>query len=89
MMPISLVKVKVKVQCNLVQKLMFCTGLTAHRGSRGIALLFLGHGSRRGEWSASHPGRSLGQAHIETQAGATQGRPGHGDAAREALRDTV
>jgi len=31
----------------------------------------------------------LGQAHIETQADATQGRPGHGDAAREALRDTV
>ena len=31
----------------------------------------------------------LGRAHIETQADATQGRPGHGDAVREALRDTV
>ena len=25
-----------------------CTGRTAHRGSRGIALLFLDHGTRRG-----------------------------------------
>ena len=33
--------------------------------------------------------RHCGQAHIVTQADATQGRPGHGDAAREALRDTV
>jgi len=28
----------------------------AHRGSRGIALLFHDHGTRRGEGSASHPG---------------------------------
>ena len=36
-----------------------CTGRTAHRGSRGIALPFLDHGTRRGEESASRPGRSL------------------------------
>jgi len=31
----------------------------------------------------------LGQAHIETQADARQGRAGQEDAARETLRDTV
>ena len=31
---------KVKVKCTLVQALRLCTGRTAHRGSRGIALLF-------------------------------------------------
>ena len=51
--------VKVKVKCTLVQALRLCTGHTAHRGSRGIAILFLDHGTRRGEWSASRPGRSL------------------------------
>jgi len=30
-----------------------------HRGSKDIALLFLDHGTRRGEWSASRPDRSL------------------------------
>jgi len=39
---------KVKVKCTIVQALRPCTGLTAHRGSRGIALLFLDHGTRRG-----------------------------------------
>ena len=34
---------KVKVKCTLVQALRLCTGRTAHRGSRGIALL-LGKG---------------------------------------------
>ena len=37
-----------KVKCTLVQALRLCTGRTAYRGSRGIALLFLDHGSRRG-----------------------------------------
>jgi len=37
-----------KVKCTLVQALRLCTGCTAHRGSRGIALLFLDHGTRRG-----------------------------------------
>jgi hypothetical protein len=39
---------KVKVKVTLVQALRLCTGRTAFRGSRGIALP-----------SASHPGRSL------------------------------
>jgi len=52
-------KGKVKVKVTLVQALRICTGPTAHRRSRGIALLFLDHGTRRGEWSASRPGRNL------------------------------
>ena len=36
-----------------------CTGLTPHRESRVIALLFLDHGIRRGEKSVSRPGRNL------------------------------
>jgi len=40
--------IKVKVKCTLVQALRLCTGLTAHRGSTGIALLFFDHGTRRG-----------------------------------------
>ena len=39
---------KVKVKCTLVQALSFCTGRTAHSGSRGIALLFHDNGTRRG-----------------------------------------
>jgi hypothetical protein len=42
-----MVKVKVKVKCTLVQALRLCTGSTAHRGRRGIALTFLDHGTRR------------------------------------------
>ena len=41
----SLVKGKGKV--HLVQALRLCTGRTAHRGSRGIALPFHDHGTRR------------------------------------------
>jgi hypothetical protein len=48
-----------KVKCTLVQALSLCTGLTAHKGSRGINLLFLDHGTRRGEGSGSGPGRPL------------------------------
>jgi hypothetical protein len=40
--------VKVKVKCTLVQALRLCTGRTAYRGSRGVALLFYYHGTRRG-----------------------------------------
>ena len=47
------------VNCALVRALSLCTGRTAHSGSRGIALLFLDHGTRRGEGSASRPGRCL------------------------------
>ena len=43
-------EVKVKVKCTLVQALRLCTGRTAHRGRRGIALPFLDHGTRRGWW---------------------------------------
>ena len=39
---------KVKVKVTLLQALSLCTGHTAHRCSRGIALLFHGHGTRRG-----------------------------------------
>jgi hypothetical protein len=39
---------KVKVKWNLVQALRPCTGRTAHRVSRGIALLFFDQGTRRG-----------------------------------------
>ena len=42
------VKVKVKVKVILVQALRLCTGRTAYRGSRGIALPFHDHGTRRG-----------------------------------------
>ena len=47
-----------KVKCTLVQALRLCTGHKAHRGSRGIALLFLDHGTRRG-WKVSITPRSL------------------------------
>jgi len=36
-----------KVKCTLAQALKLCTGRTAHRGGRGIALLFHDHGTRR------------------------------------------
>ena len=49
----------IKVKCTLLQALRLCTGRSAHRASRVIALLFLDHGTRRGEGSASRPGRSL------------------------------
>ena len=38
----------VKVNCSLVQALRLCTGRTARRGSRSIALPFHDHGTRRG-----------------------------------------
>jgi len=49
---------KVKVKCTLVQALRLCTGRTAYRASRGIALLFRDHGTRRG-WGVSVTPRSL------------------------------
>ena len=51
--------VKVKVKSTPVQALRLCTGRTAHRWSRGIAVLFLDHGTRRGWGSASRPVLSL------------------------------
>jgi len=47
-----LLRIKVKVKCTLVQALKFCTGRTAQRGSKGIALLFHDHGTRKG-WGVS------------------------------------
>ena len=74
-------KVKVKVKCTIVQALSHCTGRTVHRGSRGITLLFLDHGTRRDEWSASRPGRSLplGKTRypLYRRMGGPQGRSGH------------
>jgi hypothetical protein len=37
-----------QIKCTLVQALRLCTGRMAHRRSRGIALPFLDHGTRRG-----------------------------------------
>jgi hypothetical protein len=37
-----------KVKCTLVQALKLCTGRTAHKESRGIALIFHNSGTRRG-----------------------------------------
>ena len=51
--------IKVKVKCTLVQALRLGTGRKTHRGNRGIALLFLVHGTRKGEGLASRPGRFL------------------------------
>ena len=74
------VKVKVKVKCTLVQALRLCTGRTAHRESRGIALPFLDHGTRRGEGSASRPDRFLtpGKSRypLYRRLGGPQGRSG-------------
>jgi len=71
---------KVKLKCALVQALRLCTGCTAHRESRSIALPFLDHGTRRGEGSASRPGRSLPPGktlyQLYRRLGGPQGRSG-------------
>jgi len=64
-----------------------CTGTKAlYRpyvpyGNRGIALLFLDHGTRRGEGSASRPGRTLppGKTRypLYRRLDGPQGRSGH------------
>ena len=72
--------IKVKVKCTLVQAQRLCAGRTAHRGSRGIALLFLEHDTRRDEGSVSRPGRSLppGKTRypLYRRLGGPQGRSG-------------
>ena len=45
-------RINVKVKCTLVQTLKLCAGRTDHRGSRGIALSFHDHDTRRG-WGVS------------------------------------
>jgi len=49
---------KGKVKCTLVQALRLCTDRTAHKGSRGIILLFLDHDTRRW-WGVNVTPRSL------------------------------
>jgi len=70
--------VKVKVKCTVVQALRLCTGRSAHRGSRCVALLFLDHGTRRG-WGVL-PVRSLPPGKIRyrlyRRLGGPQGRSG-------------
>ena len=39
---------KVKVKGTLVQAMRLCTGRTAHKGSKGIALPFQDYGTRKG-----------------------------------------
>ena len=72
--------VKVKVKVTLVHAMRLCTGRTAHRGSRGIALPLHDHGTRRGEGSASRPGRSLPPGKTRypwyIRLGGPQGRSG-------------
>ena len=67
-------------KCTLVQALRLRTGRTAHRGSGGIALLFLDHGTRRG-WRVSVTPRPLFTAGntrypLYRRLGAPQGRSG-------------
>jgi hypothetical protein len=69
-----------KVKCTLVQALKLCTGRTAHRGSRGIDLPFLDHGTRRG-WGVSVTPRPLftpGKTRypLSRRLGGPQGRSG-------------
>jgi len=46
------------VKCTLIEALRLCPGSRAHRGNRGTALLFLGHGTSRG-WGVSVTSRPL------------------------------
>ena len=69
-----------RIMCTPAQTLSLCTGRTARKGSRGIALLFLDHGTRKGEGSASRPGLSLppGKTRypLYRRLGGSQGRSG-------------
>jgi len=72
--------VKVKVKCTLVQALRLCTSRTAHTGSRGIALLFHDHNTRRG-WGVSvtpRPFFTSGKTRylLYRRLGGPQGRSG-------------
>ena len=66
------------VKCTLVQALRLCTGWTAHRGSRGIALPFHDHSTRRG-WGVSIMPRPLFTPRkdpLYRRLGGPQGRSG-------------
>ena len=56
---LDIANMTVKAKVTLVQALRLCTGPTAFRGSRGIALPFMTTALEGGEKSASRPGRSL------------------------------
>ena len=56
--PVSTSSIQKKVKCTLVQALRLCTGRTVPRGSRGIALPYHDHGTRRG-WGVSVTPRPL------------------------------
>ena len=69
-----------KKKSTLVQALRLCTIRSTHRGSRGMALLFLDYATRRGEGSASRPGRTLSPGKnwyaLYRRLGGPQGRSG-------------
>jgi len=73
---------KVKVKCTLVQALRLCTGRTAHTDSRGIALLFHDHGTRRG-WEVSVKPRPLFTPGGKTQHPLYSGPRGRSRQARK------
>ena len=67
-------------KCTLVQALRLCTGCTAHRGSRGVALPFHDDGTRRG-WGVSVTPRPLftpgkDPVPIVQEVGGPKGRSG-------------
>jgi hypothetical protein len=73
---------KVKVKITLVQTLRLCTGRTAHRGSRGIAIYsFMTTTLGGGKGSLSGPGRFLPPGKTRYQLyrrlGGPQGQSGH------------
>ena len=75
--------------CTLVQALRLCTGRMAHRGSRGIVLLFLDHGNRRSEGSVSRLGRSLPPGKTRYPLNRRLGgSPGRSDQVRKNLAPT-
>ena len=65
-MDVQRMTVSKKVKVTPVRALRLCTGRTAHSGSRGIALLFHCHGTRRGEGLASRPGGFSSRERIGT-----------------------
>ena len=77
----SITTVKVKIKVTLVKALRLCTGRMAHRGSRGIALPFHDHSTRRG-WGVSFTLRPLFTPAktwhpLYRRLCGTQGRSGH------------
>jgi len=85
---------KVKVKCTLVQALRLCTGHTAHRGSRGIALLFYDQRhykgvSQRHAPAALYPRERPGTHCTEGWVGPTKGRSGQVRKISHPHRDSI